>query len=87
MFFGFRFFGFWCRSQPSRRAAGVAAGIFDGVDLDWEWPGSEGNAGNVIRPEDKHNFTLLAAAAQGGRDQRPPERCHGVRSHSLNSTV
>jgi chitinase len=34
-------------------------GVFDGIDLDWEWPGSEGNAGNIIRPEDKPNFTLL----------------------------
>lgn len=38
---------------------GSAAGVFDGVDLDWEWPGSEGNTGNIIRPEDKANFTLL----------------------------
>lgn len=38
---------------------GSAAGLFDGIDLDWEWPGSEGNAGNIIRPEDKANFTLL----------------------------
>jgi chitinase len=39
---------------------GAAAGVFDGIDLDWEWPGSEGNAGNIIRPEDKENFTKLA---------------------------
>lgn len=38
---------------------GSAAGIFDGVDIDWEWPGSEGNVGNVVRPEDKQNYTLL----------------------------
>ena len=38
---------------------GAAAGVFDGIDLDWEWPGSEGNAGNVIRPEDRQNFTAL----------------------------
>lgn len=38
---------------------GAAAGVFDGIDVDWEWPGSEGNAGNIIRPEDKHNFTKL----------------------------
>jgi chitinase len=40
---------------------GSAFGVFDGIDLDWEWPGSEGNTGNVVRPEDKQNLTLLAA--------------------------
>ena len=40
---------------------GSAFGVFDGFDLDWEWPGSEGNVGNVVRPEDKQNYTLLAA--------------------------
>ena len=39
--------------------AGAAAGVFDGIDVDWEWPGSEGNTGNVIRPEDKQNYTKL----------------------------
>jgi chitinase len=52
---------------------GAAAGVFDGIDLDWEWPATDGNAGNVIRPEDKRNFTLLLAEfrrqldAAGGR--------------------
>jgi chitinase len=40
---------------------GAAAGVFDGIDLDWEWPGSEGNVGNIVRPEDKANFTKLVA--------------------------
>ncbi|GAA3940894.1 glycoside hydrolase family 18 protein [Actinoplanes auranticolor] len=51
----------WIKGNLPGLPAGVAAGIFDGIDLDWEWPGSEGNAGNVIRPEDKRNFTLLSA--------------------------
>ncbi|WP_158882655.1 glycosyl hydrolase family 18 protein [Amycolatopsis anabasis] len=38
---------------------GTAAGIFDGIDLDWEWPGAEGHAGNHISPNDKVNNTLL----------------------------
>ncbi|MGW5781390.1 glycoside hydrolase family 18 protein [Streptomyces sp. NPDC003863] len=43
----------------ARGGAGAAAGIFDGVDLDWEWPGSDGAPGNAVRPEDKTNFTKL----------------------------
>ena len=51
----------WIKGNLPGLATGVAACVFDGIDLDWEWPGSEGNAGNVIRPEDKRNFTLLSA--------------------------
>ncbi len=40
---------------------GSAFGVFDGIDIDWEWPGSEGNVGNVIRPEDRVNFTAMLA--------------------------
>jgi chitinase len=41
--------------------AGAGAGVFDGFDIDWEWPGSDGNVGNHIRPEDKQNYTKLLA--------------------------
>ncbi|KUP95252.1 glycosyl hydrolase [Thermobifida cellulosilytica TB100] len=37
---------------------GVAAGIFDGIDLDWEWPGGRGHPDNVEHPDDRRNFTL-----------------------------
>ncbi|GAF07879.1 chitinase [Paenibacillus pini JCM 16418] len=48
----------------------------DGIDIDWEYPVSEGLPDNSRRPEDKHNFTLLlqetrnklaAAGAQDGK--------------------
>lgn len=42
-------------------APGVsAAGVFDGIDVDWEYPGSCG-ATCDFRPEDKENFVALLA--------------------------
>ncbi|SHF11059.1 glycoside hydrolase family 18 chitinase [Streptoalloteichus hindustanus] len=38
---------------------GTAANIFDGIDVDWEWPGAEGHPGNHFGPADKQNFVLL----------------------------
>ncbi|GAA3749732.1 glycoside hydrolase family 18 protein [Salinactinospora qingdaonensis] len=55
----------WLRGDLPRTDAepqggdGVAAGIFDGIDLDWEWPGGGGRADNITSPDDKRNFTLL----------------------------
>ena len=51
-------------------------GLFDGIDVDWEFPVRGGMKGNVERPEDRANFTLLLAELrrqldeQGRRDGR-----------------
>ncbi|MFD5869749.1 glycoside hydrolase family 18 protein [Streptomyces sp. NPDC060322] len=62
----------------ARGGDGAAAGLFDGIDLDWEWPGSAGDTDTVYRPEDKRNFTALVhefrtqldAYAKSGRKGR-----------------
>ena len=51
-------------------------GLFDGIDIDWEFPVQGGLKGNVERPADRENFTLLLADlrreldAQGKKDNR-----------------
>jgi chitinase len=46
---------------------------FDGIDIDWEYPGQPG-AGNVYRPEDKENFTLMLKALRENLDKLSKEQ-------------
>lgn len=49
------------RTDPAQKGEGdgPAAGLFSGIDLDWEFVAAEGAPGNIVRPEDTRNFTLL----------------------------
>lgn len=53
---------------PTSRATFAASCVaflrtynFDGIDIDWEYPGGGGLASNTVRPQDGANFTLLLA--------------------------
>jgi len=51
---------------------GVAAGIFDGVDIDWEYPAMPGHPNHVYRPEDTENFTLFLEEFRRQLDEVDP---------------
>ncbi|MHA4738071.1 glycoside hydrolase family 18 protein [Dyadobacter sp. MSC1_007] len=40
----------------------------DGVDIDWEYPGMPGEEGNIFRPDDKQNYTLMFQAIRNELD-------------------
>jgi chitinase len=46
----------------------TAPGIFDGIDIDWEFPGACGDTCN-FRPEDTKNFTKLLAEFRAELDE------------------
>ncbi len=75
--------GFSDAALPQNRAAFVAScvelfikdsrwkGLFDGIDVDWEYPGSCGNTCNY-RPEDTQNFTALLGEFRAQLDAVKP---------------
>ncbi|MEU6966950.1 glycosyl hydrolase family 18 protein [Kitasatospora aureofaciens] len=61
-------------SQGGYGGPGTAKGIFDGFDIDWEYPGGGGHTGNHASAADKQNYTALLGEfrseldAQGSSD-------------------
>ncbi|MBF6326956.1 glycosyl hydrolase family 18 protein [Nocardia transvalensis] len=49
---------------------GTGKGVFDGFDLDWEYPGGGGHLGNHASPADRANFTLLTAEFRRQLDEQ-----------------
>jgi chitinase len=47
--------------------------VFDGIDVDWEYPAMPGMEGNVYRPEDTQNFTALLAEFRSQLDAIDPD--------------
>ncbi len=56
------------RLFASRLAVLVSTYNLDGVDIDWEYPGQAG-AGNIYRPADKYNYSLLLEAIRIALDR------------------
>src|SRR5690606_41256815 len=70
------------RARSARRAVPLVPGPAPaGIELDWEYPGMEG-AGNVPRPDDKQDFTLLLAALREHLDDLA-ERTGRVEPHLI----
>ncbi|HYI21749.1 MAG TPA: glycoside hydrolase family 18 protein, partial [Candidatus Limnocylindrales bacterium] len=63
---------------------GVASGVFDGIDIDWEYPVHPGETQEEDRPEDKVNATLLFREFRRQLDER---EARTGRHHLLTAAI
>ncbi len=86
---GSRFFSDAVLTDTAREAFAASAVAIvrkyklDGIDIDWEYPDDIG-AGNIYRPEDKHNYTLLFRSLRHDLDTLEKETGH---KQSLTTAV
>jgi chitinase len=55
---------------------GVAAGIFDGIDIDWEWPGADGEHPSPRPDDDAANFLDFMEELRAALDQVTAQTGH-----------
>ncbi len=65
----------WMASDPTRRKAFVDSVVrfleefeFDGIDIDWEYPGTDGAVPGMSRPDDPENYVELLKELRAGLD-------------------
>ncbi|MFI9820769.1 glycosyl hydrolase family 18 protein [Streptomyces sp. NPDC052013] len=60
--------------ETTEGGPGSGFGVFDGIDIDWEYPAYPNAHGHRYRPEDTRNFTLLMAEFRRQLDELGRER-------------
>ncbi|MCK6264668.1 thrombospondin type 3 repeat-containing protein [Vibrio sp. ZSDE26] len=65
----------WMASDPVRRKVFVDSIVhflerfeFDGIDIDWEYPGSDGAVAGMARPDDAETYAILIQELRAGMD-------------------
>jgi chitinase len=65
----------WMASDNARRKAFVDSIVhfldrydYDGIDIDWEYPGSDGAVPGMARPDDSENYAKLMQELRAGMD-------------------
>jgi chitinase len=66
---------------------GAAAGLFDGINIDWEYPGADPGNGAHHAPADVHNATLLLKEFRHQLDDLDEQRDGSRKSYTLTVAI